>query len=439
MRSVLSTKELQLKRRGFGPLSLDFWPGEIVLLCGTSGSGKSTLCQLLSGTQDPSDGCVELGTTRVGYVAHEFENQLVGSTVEEELLIGSRATSDKSEDTGLAALRLLEEPLGDCLSKDPHKLSTAFQQYLLVASLLRSGAEFLILDESMAYLDSATRRQFSEALRALAAEGATILLVSHQQELLELCSRVIFMERGEAAFVGTVEEFRASYFERAGFRTESARDSLMSRLADFPEEAEDDLRLQAKEHCLRLPSQTSLVLGGFSGSGSSWALNSLMGLNPDPGWSVSPSGDDCLLRQHVAPSFWRSTCAAELQASRGAFGPLSRGVEEAVMNSIPAAWLEKAPWHLSHGQLRFFGASCLLMQMPRVLFLDHPFQGLDGILREKLRYSLSEYLKADGRVVLTTHFEEQVKRLGHQAIWLEGFKISWLGRSTDFSLQQAFI
>jgi energy-coupling factor transporter ATP-binding protein EcfA2 len=402
------------------------------MLCGTSGSGKSTLCQLLSETQEPSHGRLELGETRVGYVAHEFENQLIGSTVSEELSVGTRAGLQEMREGLKEALRLLEQPLEACLQMDPHELSTALQQYLLLASLLRSGAEFLILDESMAYLDGRTREQFSLALERLAQAGCTILLVSHQEELLGLACRVVFLERGEAAFGGPVEDFRRQYFERAGFRKEGAADTLVSRLAGFDQCPKDDVEICAFEERIDLPKGTSLVLGGFSGAGSSWALNCLMGLERSDDWYCQEgSVPDCLLRQHVAPSFWRASCAAEIKASRGAFAEVPHGLEEAVLNSIPAAWLEKAPWQLSHGQLRFLGASCLLLQQPRILYLDHPFQGLDGILREKLRYSLSTYLKAGGRVVLTTHFPDQVGGLGHQVVWLEERSIVWRGLTSD--------
>ena len=399
------------------------------MLCGTSGSGKSTLCQLLSETQEPSDGELLIGEARVGYVAHEFENQLVGSLVAEELSIGARAGRCENRAELLEALRVLEQPLEPFLQTDPHALSASLQQHLLLASLIRSGAEFLILDESMAYLDSIARKRFAQALTKLAGAGCTILLVSHQNELLELCDRVVFLERGVVAYEGGTQEFRKSYFERAGFREEAPTDSLVSRLSRLTECSKDDgLEIQAGGHQLRLPRKSSLVIGGLSGVGTSRAINSLMGLDPVVDW-VLPKGTtpDCLLRQHVGPSFWRSSCALELKTSRGAFGEVPHAVEQAIMNSIPAGWLEKAPWQLSHGQLRFFGASCLLMQMPRVLFLDHPFQGLDGLLREKLRYSLCEFLKADGRVVLTTHFPEQVEGLGHQVIWLEQQGVAWSG------------
>ena len=428
---VLGGEALQLKRRGFGPIDLAFRSGELVLLCGTSGSGKSTLCELISETQEPSGGTLTK-QTRVGYVAHAFENQLVGSTVSEELHIGQRASVEELSQDMQAALALLEQPLQGVLECDPHSLSSALQQSLLLASLLRSGARFLILDESMAYLDGRARSRFADALLALVDSGCTVLLVSHQEELLSLAGRVVFLERGEKIFDGDTGGFKEQYFERAGFRKDSASETLVARLPDFEPDGCGGVEIFADSERLQFPPASSLVLGGHSGSGTSWALNCLMGLRKDELWRCSGSGQkSCLLRQNVGPSFWRSSCAAEMRVGKGVLQQLPRGLEEAVLNSIPAGWMEKAPWHLSHGQLRFFGASCLLLQNPSVLYLDHPFQGLDGTLREKLRYSLSEYLKGGGRVVLTTHFPEKAERLGHQVVWLEQGRVTWAGRTSD--------
>ena len=430
--TVIRAEALQLRRRGFGPIDLDFYPGELVLLCGTSGSGKSTLCELLSETQEPSEGRIVRNATVVGYVAHAFENQLVGATVAEELAIGSRGARAVLSRELEASLANLEASLENSLGEDPHSLSAALQQCLLLASLIRSGATFLILDESMAYLDGRTRRDFARTLLELVASGCTVFLVSHQEEFLELAGRVIFMERGEKIFDGAIGEFESQYFERAGFRKDTNSEALISRLPEFKPEEFDGVEVVAGSKRLNLRVASSLVLGGFSGSGTSTALNSLMGLEEREYWRCTGAREkSCLLRQNVGPSFWRSTCAAELKASRGAHQPLSRPIEEAVLNSIPAGWLEKAPWHLSHGQLRFFGASCLLLQNPQVLYLDHPFQGLDGTLREKLRYSLSEYLKGGGRVVLTTHDPEKVRGLGHQVVWLEGGSLLFAGLTSD--------
>ena len=429
--TLIDLRNVSLKARGFGPVNLSFEVGEIVLLCGPSGSGKSTLCELLSGIQEPSSGGICIQDVEVGYVAHDFENQLLGSTVREELELGlSGATSTAARDKGLGdALEALLSPLNNYLSCDPQNLPSSAQQHLLLASLARCGARFLILDESLSHLDPPSRVRFLAILTSLARSGFTILIVSHQTELLAVADRVVMMERGTVSYDGDRRNFETSFFEKAGFRSEHVGETLLCKDTQVNETG-STLSVCSLEYQMALDPGRSLVIGGLSGAGSSRTLNTLFGLDDLEVWSLlGSSKPNCLLRQHLVPSFWRSTCAQELNVSRGAYANLPKALETAVLDSIPAGWLAKPPWHLSHGQLRFFGASCLILQMPQVLFLDRPFQGLDGALREKLRYSLSEFLKYGGRIVLTTHDSREVRRFGDQVIWLKEGEVQYQGRT----------
>lgn len=432
----LDLQRVGLKSRGFGPVNLSFQSGEIALLCGLSGSGKSTLCELLSGIQEPSSGSIAIGGLQVGYVSHDFENQLIGSSVKEELELGSRVGAGSRIDLN-QVLEFLTGPLENCHDCDPQNLPSSTQQYLLLATLVKSGVSFLLLDESLSHLDPPGRSVFILALSALAKAGLAILIVSHQPELLAIADRVLLLERGSVSFDGKPADFEEQFFERAGFRRENENDSFL-----LPEDLDAEgapCTVRTFDHSLVLTAGQALVLGGYSGAGSSRALNSLFGIEDWTEWSFSGrTRESCLLRQHVAPSFWRPSCAQELEASRGIYSLLPKALESTVLDSIPAGWLSKAPWHLSHGQLRFFGACCLILQMPEVLFLDHPFKGLDGPLREKLRFSLGKYLQLGGRVVLTTHDPAEVSRFGNRAVWLKDSKLEWQGL-TDSQAWRDFV
>lgn len=417
---------MSLKERGFGPVDLSFHAGELTLLCGLSGSGKSTLCQLLAGIQEPTAGTVTVAEWEVGYVAHDFESQLLGATVFEELQIGARASLKECSGSGCQEAReALEATFLDRMGLDPLTLSAALQQQLILASLVRSGARCLVLDESMSHLDPVRRRDFGQALQRLRDDGFCVILVSHQPELLTLADRVVLMERGLVAYDGRRDGFDLEWYPIAGFRRES-EELFLERVRVQP--GSGGVRVPGLARELTAPPGTSVVLGGYSGAGKSKGILSLAGLEFHPEWghdfgAVSWS----LLRQHVGPSFWRHSCREELRVSRAALGELPKELETAVMESLPASWLERAPWQLSHGQLRFFGVCCLLLQCPQVLYLDQPFQGLDGSLREKLRYCLAMYLNAGGRVFLTTHEPGELPRLGHLAIWLSEAGLKWAG------------
>lgn len=426
---MLKACELTLKQRRFGPVSLQIGTGEMVLLCGRSGSGKSTLCQLLTKTREPSTGSIEVHTP-IGYVAHDFENQLIGATVADELDLGDRLGVSVWPELA-QALRRLEEPLSGLAGRDPQSLSGALQQHLLVASLVRGGARLLLLDESVSHLDPRVRVTFMDALSLLVQAGLTVVLVSHQVELLEYVDRVLAMESGKAFFDGPTEAFTAVEQHRSGFRVQE--EPFPAPSVD-PACRSDEVSVLFSSSGIELKAGGCLVIGGWSGAGGSRVLNALFGIGEAEDWQLQTTTESvhhCLLRQHVAPSFWRASCGEELKVSRGAARKPPEALERLVMEALPASWLDEPPWHLSHGQLRFFGASCLLLQYPKILWLDQVFQGLDGPLRAAMQLSIGCFLENGGRVIMTSHDPEEVQRIGHRAVWLENGKAVWWGPGDD--------
>lgn len=414
----LTLKEITVKNRDFGPVSLRLKPGEILFLCGLSGSGKSTLCDVISGRLDVSAGEV-LGAEsfRLGYVAHDFENQLVGGTVSEELEIGRRAgASVELAPSGLErAVEILQSRIGCESDRDPHDIPASTQQYLLLASLLLSGSRYFILDESLSHLCQRTRSELVECLQWLRDEGYGILLVSHEPVHLSLADRVVLMESGRVAFDGPTDEFTDCLQERAGFYAEETR--LEAQTQDSHDRV---LEAAYRDFELTVPPGRYAMLGGFSGSGKSVALAQLFGLEAPGPWERRVLSEArCLLRQHVGPSFWRASLAKELKASRGRFGELSQELTECLSSAIPDYWGERAPWQLSHGQLRFFAVCCLVSQNPKVLLLDQPFRGLDGPLRRTLRQVLSQYLKSGGSLLYSTHELAEAEASDALVCWLE--------------------
>jgi energy-coupling factor transporter ATP-binding protein EcfA2 len=422
-------ENVTLVSRGFGPVSLEFVGGEMTLLCGLSGSGKSTLCQLLCGRQVPSHGGI-LGRESfpIGYVAHDFESQLIGSTVREELSLGNEVDWE----TWSEALADLVTPLVAQSSCDPHDLAASEQQALLLCGLVRSGARFLVLDESLSLLDPLKRHRFMKVLRTLRSSGLGFLLVSHDPGLLPHVDRVVVLEKGGVLYDGSPDDVTSRALESAGFQAQGVQID-QPPIVELPTQKGahldgEDFLLTGGPPELRLGPGESLALAGFAGSGKSRVLGALFGLRDYLCWSQIPAGlSASLLRQHVAPSFWRPNVLLEWEASLECFQPLAGAFKDALFRAIDPGWHAMAPHQLSNGQLRFFGILCLMAQNPDVLFLDQPFQGLDGPLRVRLGVCLSAFLGAAGRLILTTHDPALVSRLGGRGIWLEDGQAVWQG------------
>ena len=175
-----------------------------------------------------------------------------------------------------------------------------------------------------------------------------------------------------------------------------------------------------EEHPYSIGTGQCTMVFGPSDSGKSALLWELFRGSDLVSQSVDELDEDsCLLRQHVGPSFWRSTLLEEIEASSLASSSLSQEEKEMVLQVIPKSWLGKAPWELSHGQLRYFGALCLLLQKPRVLYLDQPFQGLDGFLKLSLRKLLNSFLERGLSLFLTTHEPKELESFQGLTISLE--------------------
>ena len=217
-RLVLSEIELTLR------------DGEIVGLVGPNEAGKSTLCLVASGLAPASVGGVLGGEVRLdgesiagrrpyelaGRIGTVFQNPNtqrsgVTGTVFEEVALGSVNLGRPIAET-LARTRqaLATLAIGDLADRNPQRLSGGQAQLVAIASILAMGPAHLILDEPTAQLDPEGTRLVGEALRALAATGAGLLIAEHKTALLDaICDRVIALDAGRIVRDGPAAEVLA--------------------------------------------------------------------------------------------------------------------------------------------------------------------------------------------------------------------------------------
>ncbi|MCL5996593.1 MAG: ABC transporter ATP-binding protein [Chloroflexi bacterium] len=185
--------------------------GEIAI-AGPSGSGKTTLLNIIAGLLLPSRGDVRvLGkpisqmseaqrdrarARNIGYV-FQASNLLSGFSALENVLLsmtfaGNMPVSQQRE----RARNLLERVgLADRLNHRPAQLSSGQQQRVALARALANSPKLLLADEPTAHVDFATGRQIVELLRSICAEnGAALLLVSHDRDLLATFQHVVTLQ-----------------------------------------------------------------------------------------------------------------------------------------------------------------------------------------------------------------------------------------------------
>ena len=201
-------------------VSLTVRRSEFLGLAGHTGSGKSTLVQHLNGLIRPQEGSVcALGLdlsnkkdaaavkAKVGVVFQYPERQLFAETVAQDVAFGphnlglSQAEVARRVETSLARVGLDLATVGD---KSPFELSGGQQRRVAFAGVLAMEPEVLVLDEPMAGLDPAARRDFLGLIDRLHRDGLTVVMVSHSMDdLANCCDRIVVMNEGAVFAEGT--------------------------------------------------------------------------------------------------------------------------------------------------------------------------------------------------------------------------------------------
>lgn len=201
-------------------VSLTVRRGEFLGLAGHTGSGKSTLVQHLNGLIRPQEGSIcALGLdlsnkkdaaavkAKVGVVFQYPERQLFAETVAQDVAFGPHNLGlpqdevDRRVESSLSRVGLDLAAIGD---KSPFELSGGQQRRVAFAGVLAMEPEVLVLDEPMAGLDPAARRDFLELIDRLHREGLTVVMVSHSMDdLANCCDRIVVMNEGAVFAEGT--------------------------------------------------------------------------------------------------------------------------------------------------------------------------------------------------------------------------------------------
>jgi putative ABC transport system ATP-binding protein len=203
----------ELRRQILYDISLEIYPGEIVILEGPSGSGKTTLLTLISGLRTFREGSIKLFGTeicgadqndlvllrrRIGYIfQHHNLLEFLTARRNVEIMFELQPAADRMEAKQRTEKMLASMGLHNHFDSLPNKMSGGQKQRVAIARALVTEPNLILADEPTAALDKVTGRQVVELLQTLSrSKSIPILMVTHDNRILDIADRIVRIEDG---------------------------------------------------------------------------------------------------------------------------------------------------------------------------------------------------------------------------------------------------
>lgn len=245
--SYIYNQGMPFEKKALNTINLDIDAGEFIALIGHTGSGKSTLVQHLNGLNEPTMGEIlydgvnyrekgkKIATLRqkVGLVFQYPEYQLFEETVKKDIAFGAINLGLSEEEVDARVRRAMERvglSYDDVGDESPFSLSGGQKRRVAIAGILAMEPEVLVLDEPTAGLDPHGSREILREIKGIYdTTDTTIVLVSHSmEEVAQLATRMIVMDKGEVRMDGTPREIfkREKELEAIGLGVPQVRSAM---------------------------------------------------------------------------------------------------------------------------------------------------------------------------------------------------------------------
>jgi putative ABC transport system ATP-binding protein len=202
-----------LRKQILFDINLEIYSGEIVIMTGPSGSGKTTLLSLIGGLRSVQEGSLKflgeelVGVSqnklvqmrrKIGYI-FQAHNLLGFLTAKQNVQMAVELNNNISQTEAVAKSKAMLGSVGleERVDYYPDNLSGGQKQRIAIARALVNRPPLVLADEPTAALDKQSGRDVVEIMQSLAKnQGTTILLVTHDNRILDIADRIIEMEDG---------------------------------------------------------------------------------------------------------------------------------------------------------------------------------------------------------------------------------------------------
>ena len=448
--------------------------GEVHALLGENGAGKSTLMNVLDGLYRPDVGEIRLFGNPVDFrsprdaiaagvgMVHQHFALVPTQTVTENILLGLAEPRFRL-DAGRYDERIAQLAHRHGLAVDPHariwQLSVGEQQRVEILKMLYRGARILILDEPTAVLAPQEAAELFRTLRAMVAEGTSIVFISHKlAEVTQIADRVTVMRRGKVTAAGvsmagtTTADLARLMVGREATETieKSPFDPGPVVLAVHDVEAQSDRELPALRG-VSFDVRAGEILGvaGVAGNGQSELAQVLTGLRRCTAGSISVNGVEVanhtpreVIDQHIghvpedrtgvgtAPdlsiadnlimkSYRDAPVARRWSIDAGAVRRFATRLRESYAISSPS--IDTEARLLSGGNLQRLILAREIASQPRLMVAVQPTRGLDvGAIATVHRLLLDQRAAGSATVLISEDLDEVLTLSDRVAVVYEG-------------------
>ncbi len=405
-------------RPALSGVSLELWPGEVVVLLGPSGSGKSTLLRALAGLVPHFHGGRFSGRVEVagldtretrpselaGTVATLFqdpEDQVVFTRVESEVAFGLENVGTPPEEiAGRTASALASVGAAQLAQRPVAQLSGGELQRVCLASVLALEPQLLILDEPTSQLDPDGA---ADAIELARSSGAAVVVSEHRPErVLDACDRVLFVENGrvvlDAPRAEALEQLPGAWLPReAELPCGEPAGEAVCRVESASFGYEQGL-LVLQNANLEVGRGEVVALLGPNGSGKTTLAKLAAGLLEPQAGRVTRVGRACYLSQD--PGRYLVAERADEEVAIAVDGDLERA-RRALAGVGLDGFADRHPRDLSSGERERLALAAVLVAEPDLLVLDEPTRGVDPERKDELTELLRAQAPQRATIVVT--------------------------------------
>jgi ABC-type uncharacterized transport system ATPase subunit len=464
-------------------VSLEVAPGEIHAVLGENGAGKSTLVKIIYGVIQADSG-EALWEGRPVRIASPADARRLGIgmvfqhfSLFETLTVAENIALGLGSRTPMASLseQIVETSRRYGLALDParhvHELSVGERQRVEIVRCLLQSPRLLIMDEPTSVLPPQLVAPLFDTLRAIAAEGCSILYISHKlEEIRALCHRATVMRAGRVTATCRPAEHSASELAEMMIGRELPRVSRAPAAARTPETllAVENLTMASGHRfgtglqSIRFELQAGEILGvaGISGNGQGELLDALSGESlAEHAAQVRLCGRDAGRLGVAARRALGLATVVEERQGRGAVPALSlsqntlltagrqgllrggglidrtavrRFTERCIAHfSVRCSGPDALAGSLSGGNLQRFIVGRELMQSPRVLLVAQPTWGVDVGAAAFIRQSLLDLREQGAAVLVISDDLDELFEISDRIAVIAGGRLSAPRPTTD--------